>query len=240
MKPGHALVGAYSKYADPVHKISIVPRGRAALGYTIAASHRRSIPHDANRALTIASKGCSAVGRPKKSASAKSAPARKTTSSGPRRWPGKWFACMACRTSVGLVHCAERRPMFLPGEDGTHCSAIAAKRRPGKIDAEVKHILDERYLDAKNISDHPSRPIGSGGPRTVKNETLDAETFRRLIGRPPEPIPPEAKLPGAKPLEPQSLARPAVRRPPPAIRSRIRNRDSRAFEVQRTLHRLSV
>src|SRR5262249_42598288 len=32
---GHALVAAYSPHADPVHKISIVPRGRAALGYTI-------------------------------------------------------------------------------------------------------------------------------------------------------------------------------------------------------------
>src|SRR4029077_1238797 len=32
---GHALVAAHSKYADPVHKISIIPRGRAALGYTL-------------------------------------------------------------------------------------------------------------------------------------------------------------------------------------------------------------
>src|SRR5438093_5113700 len=32
---GHALVAAYSPHADPVHKISIVPRGRAALGYTM-------------------------------------------------------------------------------------------------------------------------------------------------------------------------------------------------------------
>ncbi len=32
---GHALVGAHSKHADPVHKISIVPRGRTALGYTL-------------------------------------------------------------------------------------------------------------------------------------------------------------------------------------------------------------
>jgi cell division protease FtsH len=31
---GHALVAAYSKHADEVRKISIVPRGRAALGYT--------------------------------------------------------------------------------------------------------------------------------------------------------------------------------------------------------------
>ena len=32
---GHALVGTYSQHADPVHKISIVPRGRTALGYTL-------------------------------------------------------------------------------------------------------------------------------------------------------------------------------------------------------------
>lgn len=32
---GHAIVAAYSPNADPVHKISVIPRGRAALGYTL-------------------------------------------------------------------------------------------------------------------------------------------------------------------------------------------------------------
>ncbi len=32
---GHALVAVHSKHTDPVHKISIIPRGRAALGYTM-------------------------------------------------------------------------------------------------------------------------------------------------------------------------------------------------------------
>ena len=32
---GHALVAAYCKHADVLHKISVVPHGRAALGYTM-------------------------------------------------------------------------------------------------------------------------------------------------------------------------------------------------------------
>ena len=32
---GHALVATFSRYADEVHKVSIIPRGHAALGYTL-------------------------------------------------------------------------------------------------------------------------------------------------------------------------------------------------------------
>jgi len=32
---GHALVSLLVKYADPLHKVSIIPRGRSALGYTL-------------------------------------------------------------------------------------------------------------------------------------------------------------------------------------------------------------
>jgi cell division protease FtsH len=32
---GHAIVGALTPHCDPVHKVSIIPRGHAALGYTL-------------------------------------------------------------------------------------------------------------------------------------------------------------------------------------------------------------
>ena len=32
---GHTVVGNFLPQADPIHKVSIIPRGSAALGYTI-------------------------------------------------------------------------------------------------------------------------------------------------------------------------------------------------------------
>jgi ATP-dependent Zn protease len=45
---GHALVGYLLPHTDPVHKVSIIPRGRAG-GYTLMFPGRRSLLHDQNR-----------------------------------------------------------------------------------------------------------------------------------------------------------------------------------------------
>ena len=46
---GHALVAYCLPNTDPVHKVSIIPRGFAALGLHDAASRRGSLPDDAER-----------------------------------------------------------------------------------------------------------------------------------------------------------------------------------------------
>ena len=75
---GHAIVATVLPNLDPVHKISIVQRGFGALGYTM------QLPLEDRYLLTKSDlerswPSCSAAGRPRRSSSARSRPARRTT-----------------------------------------------------------------------------------------------------------------------------------------------------------------
>ncbi len=84
---GHALLAELVPGADPVSKISIIPRGIAALGYTTANADGRPLSHDPFR--TARAHRCS-VGRPGRGRDRSSAtcqPARRTICSAPPRSP---------------------------------------------------------------------------------------------------------------------------------------------------------
>ncbi|MGA2255411.1 MAG: ATP-dependent zinc metalloprotease FtsH, partial [Thermoguttaceae bacterium] len=146
---GHALVAAYSEHADPVHKISIVPRGRAALGYTL------QLPTDDQFLLTRADLLDRMKGLLGGRASEELVFSEVSTGAEDDLEHATTLArSMVCLygmgEAVGLVHCAQRPSMFLPGGDGTSqtdCSPQTAR----EIDTEVKKLLDTAYLDAKSI-----------------------------------------------------------------------------------------
>ena len=87
---GHALVAAVTPGADPLHKVTIIPRGMA-LGVTM------QLPIDDKHTYTKefleAQLAVLMGGRaPKRFSLATSRPARETTSSAPRKSRGKWSA----------------------------------------------------------------------------------------------------------------------------------------------------
>jgi cell division protease FtsH len=185
---GHALVGAYSKYADPVHKISIVPRGRSALGYTMQLPTEdrflmtRSALDDRIKGM-LGGRAAEEICFGEVSTGAENDLERATAMA-------RQMVCMfGMSDSIGLAHCAERRPMFLPGQDSTlqrDCSEDTAR----KIDDEVKRMLDERYLDAKNILNAHRDQLEAVAQELLKHESMDADTFKRMIGQPVESKPP--------------------------------------------------
>ena len=196
---GHALVAAHSEQADPVHKISIVPRGRAALGYTM------QLPSEDQFLLTrgeLTERLCGLLGGRaaeelifgEVTTGAQNDLERATALA------RQMVAVYGMSERIGLVSCAQRQSAFL-GLDGSmqrDCSEETAR----EIDEEVKVILDEAYASAKQILTAHRDQLEQIAAELLRKETLDGREFYRLVGKevphakepvPPLPEPPQVK-----------------------------------------------
>lgn len=87
---GHALVAKLLPGTDPVHKVTIIPRGRA-LGVTMQLPEGDR--HGYSKAFLQDNLMVLLAGAwPKKSSSTRLPPVPATTSSALRAWPARWFA----------------------------------------------------------------------------------------------------------------------------------------------------
>jgi cell division protease FtsH len=182
---GHALVAAYSPGADPVHKISVIPRGRAALGYTL------QLPSDDQFLMTrsqlldrirgmLGGRAAEEVVYGEVTTGAENDLEHATALA-------RQMVCIfGMSESVGLVRCAQRQNgTYLPGIDGTFQRDCSERTAQG-IDEEVKKILDAAYRQAKTILETNREQLELVTRKLLESETLDAPTFNRLIGRSPK------------------------------------------------------
>jgi cell division protease FtsH len=186
---GHALVAAYSEHADPVHKISIVPRGRAALGYTM------QLPSEDQFLLTraelmerlaglLGGRAAEEIVFREVTTGAQNDLERATALA------RQMVAVYGMSESIGLVSCVQRQSAFLDGQMQRDCSEATAR----DIDEEVKVLLDHAYGDAKQILSSHRDQLEKIAGELLKRESLDAQAFYRLVGkempRAKEPAPP--------------------------------------------------
>jgi cell division protease FtsH len=178
---GHALVATYSKHADPVHKISIVPRGRAALGYTL------QLPTDEQFLLTrseiedrikglLGGRAAEDVVFGEVSSGAENDLERATAMA------RQMVAMYGMSETVGLVHCARRDGLFLSQPDGA-LQRDCSEQTVHAIDQEVKKLLGDAYGNAKSILTERRDRLDSVSEELLKRETLDAAAFRQLLDR---------------------------------------------------------
>jgi cell division protease FtsH len=180
---GHALVAAYSKHADVLHKISVVPHGRAALGYTLQLPEQdrylasRSELSDrikgllGGRAAEDVVFGEVSTG-PENDLEHATALARQ-------------MVCVYGMSDlVGLAHLTQTQNTWLGdgpvGLLGRDCSEQTAR----EVDQEVKRILDEAYGQAKTILQDHREQLDRIANELLKRETLDASTFKQLLAEP--------------------------------------------------------
>jgi cell division protease FtsH len=174
---GHALVASVLPYADPVHKISIISRGRAA-GYTLKLpfedkrmQSKKEFLDDIAMSLGgyIAEKevfGDITTG-PSNDLQVLTALARDMVT---RYGMSEKMGTVALEGEGG-------RALFGGGIDGKEYS----EKVSSEIDAEVKKIIDEAYKKAHDIITKHRPLLNTIAAELVEKETIEREDFEKLL-----------------------------------------------------------
>jgi cell division protease FtsH len=177
---GHGLVAAYTEHADPVHKISIVPRGRAALGYTMQLPVEqqflatRSELLDRIRGL-LGGRAAEEIVFEEVSTGAENDLERATSIA-------RQMVCVYGMTDrIGLAHVAQRQGAFLAAPDA-QMQRDSSEATAREIDEEVKKILGQTYNESKGILRAHRSALEKVSEELLKRETLNADEFYGLIG----------------------------------------------------------
>jgi cell division protease FtsH len=202
---GHALVAKLLDKTDPVHKVTIIPRGRA-LGVTMQLPETDRYSQDRERLLqTIAvlfgGRICEEIFMNQMTTGASNDFARATDLA--RRMVTQW----GMSENLGpMVYGEEEGEIFLGRQVTTHRNVSEATMQ--KVDAEIRRIIDQQYALARRLIEENKDKIEAMTQALLEWETLDGDQIDDIIaGRPPRPPkqvsapPPKQKdsAPGAEP-----------------------------------------
>jgi len=182
---GHTLVAKLLPKTDPVHKVTIIPRGRA-LGVTMQLPEQDRYSQDRDRLLnTIAvlfgGRIAEEVFMHQMTTGAANDFERATDLA--RRMVTQW----GMSDSLGpMVYGENEGEIFLGRSITTHKNVSETTMQ--KVDGEIRRIIDEQYQLARKLIEDNRDKVESLAAALLEWETLDAEQIDDIMaGRPPRP-----------------------------------------------------
>jgi cell division protease FtsH len=176
---GHAIVAERARHADPVHKISIIPRGVAALGYTqqLPTDDRYLIQRQELNdriAVLLGGRAAEQIVFGDTSTGAGNDLERATEIA------RRMVAELGMSPLIGPVHLVRRNHAFLPNGDGAHSEYSEATAQV--IDSEVQRVLLEGYNQAMQILRNERAVLEQLAQLLLAKEVVDREELRELMG----------------------------------------------------------
>jgi cell division protease FtsH len=188
----HALVAYSLPNTDPVHKVSIIPRGLAALGYTMQrpAGERFLMTQtelEAQMQVLLAGTLAEELVFSDISTGAQNDLERASAIA-------RSMVMEFGMSRLGRVNYREgTRSPFLPGGGGEAFGRDHSEQTCREIDEEVKRIIDDMALKARQILLERRQALESVTKRLIEVEVMDAEELGRLIE---ETLPGPRVMPG--------------------------------------------
>jgi AFG3 family protein len=171
---GHAICGWYFKYADPLLKVSIIPRGQGALGYAQYLPNGDTYLMNVNQlmdrmAMTLGGRVSEELHFDTVTSGA-SDDFRKVTQMA-TAMVSKW----GMSKKIGYIY-------FEDSDQGQQLTKPFSEDTAKNIDMEVKRIVDEAYTQCKDLLTEKKHEVGLVAEELLKKEMLGREDMIRLLG----------------------------------------------------------
>jgi cell division protease FtsH len=182
---GHAIVAERVPTADPVHKISIIPRGVAALGYT------QQLPTEDRYLLTkqelmdriavlLGGRVAEEIVFNEISTGAGNDLERVT------ELARSMVMEYGMSRELGPVNLSgPRRSQFLQGSDGGTAQRSYSEETARAIDAEIRGLIDGTYERVRRILTQDREVLEVLSQRLLEVEVVDEADLRRIMNLPP-------------------------------------------------------
>ncbi len=208
---GHAVVAYTLPKADPVHKVTIIPRGRA-LGLTWMLPEQDRHGKDREHLLqdisvSLGGRIAEEVFLGQMTTGASSDFQNATTLA--RRMVTEWGMSDALGP---MVYGENEGEVFLGRSVTTHKNMSEATMQ--KVDAELRRIIDQQYHVARKIIEENRAKVEKMAKTLLEWETMDSDQLKDIMEgrepRPPKPVTPAIAVPPKDPPpSPATTAAPA-------------------------------
>jgi len=207
---GHAVVAKCLTKTDPVHKVTIIPRGRA-LGVTMQLPEQDRYSQDRERLLqTIAvlfgGRIAEEIFMNQMTTGASNDFQRATDLA--RRMVTQW----GMSDNLGpMVYGEEEGEVFLGRSVTTHKNMSEATLQ--KVDAEIRRILDQQYALARRLIEESRDKVEAMTAALLELETIDADQINDIMAGKPPRAPKPSSQPPRRPSDDSPGAAPTATAP---------------------------
>lgn len=174
---GHALIASVLPYADPVHKVSIISRGRAA-GYTLKLpldEHRMQSRLEFLDDIAVSLGGYIAEKMIYGDITTGASNDLQVLTALARDMVTRYG--MSEKIGPMAIDAARGRTLFGGGVEGTEQSEQVA----AAVDSEVKAIIDGAYKKAEKVIETHRKALDAIAKYLVEVETVEREDFEKIL-----------------------------------------------------------
>ena len=210
---GHALVTALQKDAEPVQKITIVPRTMGALGYVMQVPEEEKFLNtkkelEAMLVVSLAGRAAEEIVFDTVTTGAANDIEQAT------RIARAMVTQYGMSEKFGLMGLATQENQYLTGRTVLNCGDATA----AEIDVEVMRMLKGAYAEAKRLLSENRDALDKIADFLIEKETITGKEFMKIfrqvkgIPEPEEEIRPEKKRMGGAPVDPAAMEQPEAPR----------------------------